>query len=281
MPLFGKPLGVGDFNNDGRVDIIAGGKEASSAADGLWVIPGNGNGTFRTPVLIDRLTPTFGLVADFNNDGKRDIAVGEEGYSLHIYPGNGDFTFGPRQTLTTGAFPHGGVAADFNADGKPDIAVAPALAAELDVYINMGGLLFTSSVIPLASRTATDATVADLNRDGRRDLVVSLIPPDLGAEEYEDGSVGLLLGKGDGTFAAPVEYPTAPGAISVVVGDFNRDGLTDVATGNQSFRVFDCLSYPFHLWDSISILPGIGTGTFARATTFSLGRQDQNNVEGM
>jgi FG-GAP-like repeat len=279
IPIFAKPLGVGDFNRDGRIDILATGTESPSVAEGLWVIPGQGNGTFRAPILVDRLVSTFGLVADLNRDGKRDIVVGEEAQSLHIYPGNGDFTFSPRHTLTTGAFPHGGVAADFNADGSPDIAVAPAASAELDIFINKGGLLFAPSVIPL-SRTATDATVADLNGDGRRDLVVSLIPPDIFSPPFEDGSVAVLLGKGDGSFAASVEYATAPGPLSVVVGDFNRDGRTDVATGNQSWREFDCLSYPFHLWDSVSVLAGTGTGTLLAPTSFSLGRQDQNGPEG-
>ena len=280
IPILAKPLGVGDFNRDGRIDILAVDVQIQQAHHDLWVVPGRGDGTFRTPVRVDDLEfPTFGLVVDLNNDGNRDIIVGEEGFSLHIYPGNGDFTFGPRQTLTTDAFPHGGIAADFTGDGKLDLAVAPAAGlSQIEIFVNQGGFLFTRSAIELGG-AATDATAADLNGDGRRDLIVSLIDPDVHHEPFEEGSVAVLLGKGDGSFATPVEYETAPGPLSVVAGDFNRDGRVDVATGNQSWTERGC-SYPWHLWDSVSILPGTGTGTLAPATSFSLGRQDQNGDEG-
>ena len=115
---------------------------------------------------------TFAIVADFDGDGHLDVAIAAEPDALHLYPGNGDFTFDARVTLTTGAWPKGGIATDLNGDGRPDVAIAARDGHEVDVFLNRGGFLFGSSAIPL-DRAALDVTAADLNRDGRSDLIVS------------------------------------------------------------------------------------------------------------
>src|SRR5262245_13264824 len=86
----GAALAVGDFNGDGKLDAIA----ASQSA--LFVLPGNGNGTFATARKIaDDTQVQFAVVADLDGDGKRDLIVSSEGGGFRIHPGNGDFTFDP------------------------------------------------------------------------------------------------------------------------------------------------------------------------------------------
>jgi hypothetical protein len=129
-------LVTGDFNNDGKLDLIA--VYGGSTDIGLYI--GNGNGTFQTPELINttiEATPvatTAYLAADFDKDGSLDLAFtgGFDGQSgLYIFPGNGDGTFGEPISLVNG----GGytlTTGDFTGDGLPDLA---------DVYDGSPGLL--------------------------------------------------------------------------------------------------------------------------------------------
>jgi len=132
---FGAPLTVGDFNKDGRLDLIA---SLELGASSVWFLPGNGNGTFGTPVQIGGATePTlkFAFTADFDGDGNLDVGVGmigdtDQGLVL-IYSGHGDGTFSDiAGRLATGvdSTPNGGVVADLNRDGRPDVAVANTFA---------------------------------------------------------------------------------------------------------------------------------------------------------
>ena len=92
-------------------------------------------------------------------------------------------------------------------------------------------------------------------------------------QEFTDGVAYVLEGHGDGTFAAPVSYPAGRGAYQIVVGDFTRDGILDIATGNRSTVFRDDCGPGAKTWDSLSILPGNGNGTFTAASSFSVGNQ--------
>jgi hypothetical protein len=118
---------------------------------------------------------------------------------------------------------------------------------------------------------AVGGTVADLNGDGRIDLVVA--GSDSSHPGFAQGFATVLRGGGNGTFAAPVDYVTADGAGRVVFGDFNRDGIADIATANRSSIYYDALCWAWQMWDSISILPGTTTGTFTAPSDFSIGNQ--------
>jgi hypothetical protein len=83
----------------------------------------------------------------------------------------------------------------------------------------------------------------------------------------------VLRGNGNGTFAAPALYPVLAGPLQIVAGDFNRDGLVDVATGNRSTIVRDDCASVFKTWDTVSILPALANGTFTAARHFSVGDQ--------
>jgi regulation of enolase protein 1 (concanavalin A-like superfamily) len=164
---------------------------------------------------------------------------------------------------------------DFDGDGRPDIAVAessvPTAPGQLSIFLNSGLLQFTRNTVTVP-KGATDVTARDLNGDGALDLVVSG-STHLGFTYANDGFVYVFTGGGDGTFTLSGTYPTGIGPMSIVIGDFTRDGRPDVATGNMSGRILDHCAFVRYAADSISILPGNGAGAFGAATTFALGSQ--------
>jgi probable HAF family extracellular repeat protein len=260
------PLAVGDFNADGKMDVIV---------SGIAILPGNGDGTFGAPREVTGppgrpeggVSSGTAVVADFNGDGRLDLAL-RTADSIDIYPGNGDFTFATKTSVPMAGFESRGtvIAADFNGDAKPDLAILNSDGV-VQVAINQGGLVFDSSNTPVESGYETwDLAAGDLNNDGRVDLVA--VGATFHGPGYTLGTVDTLLGNGDGTFQRPVAYDTgARGSITVVVGDFNSDNALDIATGNRSFDDDDS---GYHYWDSVSILAGRGDGTFAPAARFHL-----------
>src|SRR5436190_1838116 len=237
----------GDFNGDGITDLAA--SDPWSNVDG----PG-------------RVLVTLG-------HGNLDVVVITDN-TVFVYPGNGDFTFGAPAQLTTGAVPLDGAIADLNGDGRKDIVVANHESLSISIFLNQGGLTFTGADMPLDLKT-NDVVARDLNGDGKMDLVVAVSESHFSAagEFHLGGFAYVLFGNGDGTFAPPNKYQTAPGAWQVVLGDFNRDGVVDIATANRSAIYRDDCSLSFKTWDTVSILPGNGDGTFGAASSFSLGNQ--------
>jgi hypothetical protein len=272
------PVTVGDFNADSRIDIVAIGRRDSSGAAALHIFGGRGDGTFLPPLVISSAQwfgdNTNGMTADFNADGRRDlVVVGEQSDQVRIFPGNGDLTFGPLTSLPTGAFSRQFIVANLNADTLPDIAVATQYSRLVDVFLNQGGLLFTHTSITF-DRAAMGITARDMNGDARTDLIVTTGEEFLLGNTFSTGEVNVLLGNGDGTFQAPMTFRTAEGPVTAVVGDFNRDGIVDVATGNQTEQYDGVCDGYAGLWDSISILPGLGGGRLGAAATFALGNRD-------
>jgi regulation of enolase protein 1 (concanavalin A-like superfamily) len=276
-------LGAADFNGDQLVDVIAASYPTPDGSS-FVLLRGTGTATLGAPVIIARVPDpffAFALSADFSGDGKRDLVV-PGGDGIRIYPGNGDFTFGTPAALTDQNVPIEGIAADFNGDGRRDLAIVNMFSS-LSIFLNQGSLLFSAADIsmpagPSGERGVTDATVRDVNGDGRIDLLVSAGR----AEEIffgpGAGFVFVLPGNGDGTFGTPVEYPVAMGPRQIVAGDFNRDGVTDIVTGNQSsIARDDCAAPSRKTWDSVSILVGQGNGTFAGPWNFSIGDQSRSD----
>src|SRR6185503_17551787 len=248
-------VGAADYNGDGNPDVIAISTFTTNPPGRSFVIlPGTGSTALGTPRTVGpAFESSFALTADMNGDGRRDLVTeGTNGVAVH--PGNGDFTFGTPARLDDFNGPVEGIVADFNGDGKRDLAIVNFVNS-VSIFMNQGALLFSAADIPLGT-AVFDATAADVNGDGRVDLLVS-------GGRVEDSSgfgSGLVLvmpGNGNGTFKAPVEYPVAMGPVQIVAGDFNRDGIADIATGNRSAIFRDDQAVPsFKTWDSVSILRG-------------------------
>lgn len=189
---------------------------------------------------------TFASVSDLDGDGRRDLIVGAEPSSIRIYPGQGDFTFAAPVELSSIDFPNDAIVVDLNGDGRRDFVVANHYLVTLTVLLNRGGLTFSSTVLTLGG-TGNDVTAADVNGDGAIDLVAAT---SAGLFDPREGHAEVLLGRGDGTFFAPVAYEVRRGAWQVVVGDFTRDGILDIATANRSALVIDDCSGLPKGWDA-------------------------------
>jgi len=155
----GSALAAGDFNKDGKLDLVV---TLDQAVSPIHFLAGKGDGTFGPPVQIGSATEpsiTFAFVSDLDSDGNPDLAVGmigdtDQGLVL-IYAGNGDGTFSDGiARLSTGvdSAPLGGVAADLNGDGRPDVAVANRGARSVSIFLNQGALSFTSAERPMGLR---------------------------------------------------------------------------------------------------------------------------------
>jgi hypothetical protein len=223
VPAVLGPLTVlADVNGDGMLDQVSYGTYPSQ---GLIVRLGNGDGTFQAPQLTPG--PNMGgnvVVADFNNDGKPDVAVSNSsnGSSLtySVYLGNGDGTFQAPLNIFSNRYAMSIAAADVNGDGKLDLlAAAENGVAGMDVSLGNGDGTFQPAVT-YPTCAAGGIVVADFNQDGKPDVAVPCAV-----------SLAVLIGNGDGTFQAYKSYGTAGAASPVVKGDFNGDGKIDIAAG--------------------------------------------------
>lgn len=125
---------------------------------------------------------------------------------------------------------------------------AAALTPLLVANSNGDGPLFPGLQLSVGN-TPFSVTTGDFNGDGVTDLATA---------NYLSDNVSVLLGVGDGTFAAQATYAAGDNPWSVTTGDFNGDGVTDLATAN-------------YLRDNVSVLLGVGDGTFAVQTTYTAG----------
>jgi hypothetical protein len=150
---------------------------------------------------------------------------------------------------------------DFNGDGSLDLAGAGGPAAK--VRLNNGAGAFGEVVeYPVGGGNSQDLASGDFNGDGRLDLVLTINNQQIG--------VSLLRGNGDGTFAAPVNFPNTSGFDSPAVAavDLNNDGKLDVVIAHQ----IACYVAPCVNTDLISVMIGNGDGTFQPSREIPVGR---------
>ncbi|MGW4648464.1 FG-GAP-like repeat-containing protein [Kitasatospora sp. NPDC004289] len=223
-----------DFNGDGKADV------AGKLADGsllLWT--GNGDGSLNTASGY-AMWPDNGfgnvsdlIAADFNNDGKTDIAGKLADGSLLLWTGNGNGTLNTASGYSmwpgTGfSSVHNLIAADFNGDGKADVAGKLADGSLLLWTGNGDGSLNTASGYAMwpdnGFGNVSDLIAADFNNDGKTDI----------AGKLADGSLLLWTGNGNGTLNTASGYSMWPGTgfssvHNLIAADFNGDGKADVA----------------------------------------------------
>jgi hypothetical protein len=127
------------------------------------------------------------------------------------------------------------------------------------VLLGNGDGTFQPAATYASGGSAASVAVADVNGDGKPDLVVANYCADK-AENCGYGSIGVLLGNGDGTFQTVQDYITGTGTgdFSVVLADVNSDGILDAEVGST-------------LSESVEVLLGVGNGTFQSAVTYNLG----------
>lgn len=182
---------------------------------------------------------TAGLViADLNNDGRLDLAIGAGNGMVAVALGNGDGSFQPFTSFTptgdgsTPGLTLASAAADFDNDGNVDLVLYAGnsvviLPGRGDGSFGPGRrILSQGSVLPPFPSTQL-LRMADLNHDGRPDLVFLTYNP----VKPFGASAGVLLNNGDGTFSSRAGFnlPSNEYAEGVVIADFNHDGVPDLA----------------------------------------------------
>ncbi len=228
-----KPVSVVAANfhnaNPQNIDLAV----ANQGDNTISILQGNGDGTFLPAVnfaLAGGFNPTALAAADFNGDGDVDLAVTSAGSNLvQIFLGNGDGTFrtGSNLQFSTGVDPVFVATGDFNGDGFLDLAIANQTDNTVSILLGNGDGTFTPASIPAppVGNTPTSIAVADLNVDGRPDLLVT---------DKADNAMSILLNLGNALFGPNLELPVDTGPVSVASADFNGDGIPDAVTANNT-----------------------------------------------
>ncbi len=286
-PNIGSPgrIELADFNNDGRMDAVV-----PYYYFGATVFLGNGDGTFGSPTSYDTEAARTVVVADFDDDGNNDFAVGE---GTHVFLGNGDGTFGSPVSYGLGTWLALG---DFNEDAIIDIA-SDGPNTHVSVRFGNGDGTFQAPINFAVSNNSQDIVTGDFDADGNLDIATQnagigsfkgsillgngngtfqpfveysmggnpadLVAADLDSDGFSDlagigfdtadSDVIVLLGNGDGSFDAPITFTSGPPAENILlltVGDFNADGAPDLATASDG----PIVSHPIDRFNTVSVL---------------------------
>jgi hypothetical protein len=265
------PLPVGA--RTGPVTVTVAGIQSAGAT--LTVVPAGGPYAYSV------------LTGDFDNNRRPDLAIVNRCWtasdcttgSVGVLLGNGTGTFTPVVNYPTGGTQSLMAAVgDFNGDGAQDLAVvnncatSACLTGSVSMLLGYGDGTLQPPVNYLSGGYQSLGIAAgDFNGDGTLDLAVANNCADSACSK--GGTVTVLIGKGDGTFKPAVSYASGgQGAFSVAVGDFNKDGLADLAVVNN------CSSGGCSGGGTVSVLLGKGDGTFKSAVTYASGGQGAYSV---
>jgi uncharacterized protein (DUF2141 family) len=203
-------------------------------------------------------SPNGVAMADFDGDGKLDIAVANYGNpstgdngGVSILLGNGDGTFQAATLISAGKNPISIAVGDFSNDGRKDLVVSDYGArstggnGSVSVLLGNGDGTFQTPITLSAGNEPFPLAVGDFNGDGRLDVAVS---------DFDSG-VYLFLGNGDGSFRAPVLINAGTNPVAIAAADLNGDGKLDLAVAD--------FHDPSNIDNGgVSVLLGNGDGTF-------------------
>jgi FG-GAP-like repeat/RTX calcium-binding nonapeptide repeat (4 copies)/Putative Ig domain len=256
LPTTNRPFQViiADLGNDHRPDIVT----VNASAAGITyhtvnVFPANGDGTFGAAATYNVGNgPRSITAADFNGDGRLDLAVGnlvDNTVTILTSGHTSDLTFTVPSNISVGQSPYYVAAGDLNGDGIPDLVVAENSTVKVLLGNGDGG--FTAGGTYSVGGDTGSVVVANLG-NGFPDIIVS---------NLQSNTVSVFLGNGTGHFPSTPIVKAIPEGISrgqaVAVGDLNGDGIPDlvVADGDTG---------------DVSVFMGNGDGDFGAGHMYSL-----------
>ena len=245
-----------DVNGDGKLDLI----NANYYGNSLTVLTNNGSGSF---VLSGTYTvgrnPNSVAAADVNGDGKVDLICvnSDSGDStVSVLTNNGSGGFMLSGTYPVGIGPQSVAAADVNGDGKEDLITAnwgsSAQGNTLTILTNNGSGGFVLASLPVVGTGPNSVTAADVNGDGKVDLI---------SANRTDSTVSVLTNNGTGGFVLAGTHSVGSGPVFVTAADVNGDGKVDLITAN---------------WgggggNTLTVLTNNGSGGFVFRSTLTVG----------
>ena len=225
-----RSIALGDLNNDGYLDVVAGNNAVASL-----VYLSNGNGTFVTPAASTTLgaNATQSVVlGDVDGDGDLDIAVGNYGEQNKLYMNNGSGAFSASSTIGLDSDATRSISlGDVDGDGDLDLVAGTDHPFQTNkLYLNNGdGVFGVGSPIGVAGNITTSTILLDVDRDGDLDLAIANNSASVGTPNrlYKNNGAGGFTSTGI-TIGSLSELTT-----SLAAGDVDNDGDIDFISGNN------------------------------------------------
>lgn len=234
-------LALGDLDGDGKLDLVT----ANAGKNTVSVLRGNGDGSFAAQVeyvvlpvgYTGQIHPASVALGDVNGDRRLDIVTANTARdgTVTVLLGKADGGFAPQVNYPVGDSPVSVALGDLNADGNLDIVEANYLQGFVGVLLGEGDGSFATMVKLTTTQMPYSVLLGDVNDDKRLDIV------SVNTGVY-DGTISVLLGNGDGTFATKNDYTIlqrwitdSPALydppIAAVLADVDGDGNLDFVNG--------------------------------------------------
>jgi hypothetical protein len=199
--------------------------------------------------------PRSVAIGDLNGDGRPELATANGRYetdTVSVLANRGDGTFRAKRDYPTGLGPVSVAIGDLNGDGRPELVSANIIERSVSVFLNKGDGTFRAKRDYPTGNGPFSVAIGDVNGDGNLDLVTA------SGNGGGEGTVSVLLNRGDGSFRANVDYVTGLFSIAIAIGDLNGDGKPELAVANADA-------------DTVSVLRNRGDGTFEAHLDYATG----------
>ncbi len=255
-------IAVADFNHDGLPDIAA----TYLQDNAVRVVTGNGNGNFNTAAVYPvGKQPYWVASGDLNNDGYPDLVTantGDDTVSVLLNNGGGSGTFAAAQSYPVGHLPYQVAIGDLNGDGIPDLAVTDYGDNTVSILYGQSGGGFVGGQTLATCTNPYGVAIGDTRHTGQNDIAVTCFHTAQMEVFLNNSMMPYQPPPAQASFQSPEIYTTDVDPTSILIGDFNRDGILDIVTGNS-------------VANDVSYFGGNGDGTFkAAVNSFALNFPD-------